>query len=578
MIGLPSDDNASVNKYLRNKKLVSGTIAVAAIVILFFSTSGFSIVKLLLTSPNKPELCTIHDKIVPPAFVHDNSTVLKILHDKNFRLKSVEKLAGAVQVDTQIGDNQPDVDDAPELWSQFKKFHKYLETTFPTVYEHLEVDKVNTYGLVFTWKGTSKKLKPLVLTAHQDEVPVQKSTLDKWTYPPFSGTYDGTWLYGRGSSDCKNVLIAIMESIELLIEQGFKPERTVIAAFGFDEESSGIHGASHIAKHLEDKYGSSSIYAIVDEGTGLMTDPFSKQIMSLPAVGEKGYTDVVVNLTTPGGHSSVPPDHTSIGIMSELAYIIEKDQYSPILSKDSPFLKYMQCGAVHGHNAPSLARKAIVRAGFDKYANKKVVESLSKNPLAKYLIQTSQAIDIIFGGEKANALPEHVQMTVNHRIAVESTVEEVHEHFSKRVVEVAKRHGLGVVSFGKKILKGEGGKGEFIIDSNHSLQPAPVSPSSGKVWDYLGGTIRHVFEDLVFTNLTYPIVTAPSLMPANTDTRYYWHLTKNIFRFSPFYANDIVKDNHIHSVDEKVEFDAHLQLLTFFYEYIQNVDTADAGQ
>ena len=33
-------------------------------------------------------------------------------------------------------------------------------------------------------------------------------------------------------------------------------------------------------------------------------------IFAGPATGEKGYLDVRVEVTTPGGHSSVPPPHT----------------------------------------------------------------------------------------------------------------------------------------------------------------------------------------------------------------------------------------------------------------------------
>jgi Gly-Xaa carboxypeptidase len=32
----------------------------------------------------------------------------------------------------------------------------------------LSLTKVNTYGLVYTWKGSDDSLKPLVLMAHQD--------------------------------------------------------------------------------------------------------------------------------------------------------------------------------------------------------------------------------------------------------------------------------------------------------------------------------------------------------------------------------------------------------------------------
>ena len=66
---------------------------------------------------------------------------------------------------------------------------------------------VNTYGLVYEWEGSDPSLKPIVLTAHQgysgvplgnqltdsfsDVVPVDPSTVEDWTYPPFSGYFDG---------------------------------------------------------------------------------------------------------------------------------------------------------------------------------------------------------------------------------------------------------------------------------------------------------------------------------------------------------------------------------------------------
>lgn len=60
-------------------------------------------------------------------------------------------------------------------------------------------DMVNTFGLVYTLEGTDAGLKPLMLTAHQDVVPVADAST--WKYPPFSAHFDGRWLWGRGASD-----------------------------------------------------------------------------------------------------------------------------------------------------------------------------------------------------------------------------------------------------------------------------------------------------------------------------------------------------------------------------------------
>lgn len=533
---------------------------------------------ILLQPLNDLSLCPVYEALAPPHFHQNNSTVLRILKDDNYRQWSIENLAGAVRIDTQVHDHMPDVDQAPELWAQFDDFHRYLEKKFPLVHKVSSVHKVNTYGLVIHWEGLDKSLKPLMLAAHQDVVPVQKDTLSDWSFPPFEGHYDGKFVYGRGASDCKNSLIAVLEAVELLIGENYVPKRGVIMAFGFDEEISGVFGARRINEFLEGKFGKNGIYALIDEGPGLIKDPISGQLVAAPGTGEKGYLDLKVELSMRGGHSSVPPDHSTIGIIGELAYNIESDPYDPHLIPENPIVQYLQCVAVNsGEKISKLRRKAIVRAAFDKVANSKLVRALGGNRLSKYLIQTSQAVDLVRGGEKANALPEETQLVVNHRISIGETVEYVKARFASRVVKLAKKYDLDVSAYGEEVYLVPKPKGHFTVDlfSEHTLESAPVSPSNDTVWEFLARTTRHVFEHLVLENSTdYPIITAPSIMPANTDTKYYWNLTKNIYRYSPMIINYM--DINIHSVDEKIEFDGHLQLTAFYYEYIQNVDTEEA--
>jgi Gly-Xaa carboxypeptidase len=125
--------------------------------------------------------------------------------------------------------------------------------------------------------------------AHQDVVPVFDGSTSRWTYPPFSGHFDGRFLWGRGSSDCKNNLIGILESWETLLEKGITPQRTVIAAFGFDEEIGGYQGASYISRHLEEVWGREGVELIIDEGGGGIKEVYGAEL-ALPALGEKGET------------------------------------------------------------------------------------------------------------------------------------------------------------------------------------------------------------------------------------------------------------------------------------------------
>lgn len=147
-------------------------------------------------------------------------------------------------------------------------------------------------------------------------------------------------------------------------------------------------------------------------------------------------------------------------------------------------------------------------------------------------------LDVFQGGENANSLPEHAKLNVNHRVAIESSFEEVEQHFSGHVVKVAKKYGLEVEAFGNHVLKGDSKKGKFIIKVHHKAPAAPVSPSNDIIWEYLAGTTRHRFEDVVFTNLTNPIMISPFSFQGPTDSKYYSNLTKHIYRYTPRFPDD----------------------------------------
>lgn len=574
MKGLPTSERSS---RASTKTIILVALIVYVAIELFALSMGTTSVNFLrsyFTPVNTEGICPIYNIERPKSYLANNGTTVKhIIFDRKFRDESAAKLSGMIQIDTQMRDNPPTVEEDPEYWSRFAEFHKYLEKTFPDVYETAEVVKINTYGLVFVWKGSNSKLKPLMLAAHQDVVPVQKDTLKDWKYPPFAGHYDGQNVWGRGASDCKNSLSAIMEALSLLKKNDFKPARTVIIAFGIDEEVSGGLGAHRIAPYLEKRFGKDSIYAIVDEGSTMMVDPTTKRLVALPGTREKGYIDISTELITPGGHSSIPPDHTSIGIMADLEKLIESDPFDPIFTPENPTFDFLQCLAVHGGESMGWRlRTAILRSGYDKLANTYVMNYLSSNKLTKFLIRTSQAMDIIRGGEKNNALPESVLLLTNHRIAIESNIDEVMTRFVSRVKAVASKFDLGLQVGGKTILESTANGHFSVSDSGNSLEVAPKTPIGDDPWKTLAGATRHIYEDVVFTNMTDPIIVAPAIMTGNTDTRYYWNLTSNIYRYTPILADFTTYG--IHSVNERMDMDNHVRLVAFYYEYIQIVDEA----
>ena len=92
-------------------------------------------------------------------------------------------------------------------------------------------------------------MKPFSLASRLD-VPVEEN---KWSVPAFEGLLKGSFIYGRGTFDIKDTLMAIMESLEYLIESGFQPKRSFFLAFGHDEEGSGFEEAAEMAKIIKHK-------------------------------------------------------------------------------------------------------------------------------------------------------------------------------------------------------------------------------------------------------------------------------------------------------------------------------------
>lgn len=502
-----------------------------------------------------------------------NKSINLILTDPYFKQQSIKRFSGALQIPTEIQDVNPSPKDNLEYYKEFFTFHRFLEKEFPLVHSHLSLEKVNEVGLLYTWHGSDATLKPMMLTAHQDVVPVNKDTWDDWTYPPFSGVYDveSDIIWGRGAFDCKNLLISELEAIEQLLKDEFKPKRTVLIVLGFDEESSGLLGAKSLSEVLYKRYGENGIYSIVDEG-GPIVELEEGLYIATPITGEKGYVDLEYTIHGHGGHSSMPPDHTTIGIASELINLLESNPFPFNFEFDNPFYGLLTCSAEHSLKLPSEFKDAILTAPFNDNSKRIMMDYISKDESSKEFLRTSQAVDIIRGGIKANALPESTYFLINHRVDLTSSVNQTILKDLEHTKTIARKYGYGI-TLDSDIIIPATGNGFIEIVSKKSLEPAPITPVvDSPVWDILSGTIQDVFENGVlkdYNNTELYITT--SLFSGNTDTKYYWGLTKHIYRFMAMITPDYMMST-IHSVNEHAPMSTHLSSIAFIYEYIVNVN------
>jgi Gly-Xaa carboxypeptidase len=518
--------------------------------------------------------CPQVEPLFPARKTQELEDMESYLDSDAFRDVAIERLSGAVKIPTQSYDDMGDIGQDPR-WDIFYSFADYLSKTYPLAHATLQLEKINTHGLLYTWAGMDPSLKPNLLMAHQDVVPVPDSTVKQWTHPPFSGNYDGKFVWGRGASDCKNQLMAILNAVEALISADFTPHRTLIVSFGFDEEVSGPQGAQHLSEYLLKKLGYNSIAAIVDEGA-VNVESWGANF-AIPGVAEKGYVDVDIVVRMPGGHSSIPPAHNGIGVASELITLIEANPYEPLLADENPYLGLLQCGTEHAPDFPRHLGKLLdKRSRRSMTCSKKpkkdelALEAAKASLGIKYLFTTSVAIDIIHGGVKTNALPERTQITVNHRINVGSSSSVVKEHIASLAAQVAHKHNLALNAF-------NGTETPSSITLSHNsklLEPAPVTPTSVHTssnrsvtpYQILAGTTRALYgKDLLVS---------PGIMTGNTDTRYYWDLSDNIFRYGPGWDKEQVGLGNIHTVDERIGVQAHLDTVRWMAGWIRNMDEA----
>lgn len=339
---------------------------------------------------------------------------------------------------------------------------------------------------------------------------------------------------------------------------------------------------------LEDKWGRDGFAFVLDEG-GMGLTTMGDMVYARPGIAEKGYMDAKLTLEVNGGHSSRPPAHSGIGIMAELVVALENNPYLPILTAENPLRGVLECQAKF---SPNNISPWISRALSDGTSGVEIGKRLSKErgPMARFSMQTSQAVDIIQGGQKINALPESVTAIANYRIASHDSLDLVKNRITSVVFPIAQKHGLalhgfshnqsaavektdrswllsnmfgGIINVKQVLGSSRNFVGSLSLASVHNLSPSPITPTNieNGVWSLFSATIRQVFENTT-TLVGKTVIPVGDIMHGNTDTIHYWNLTKDIYRFSP--AREGTRLG-IHTVDEHLDMDTHIEGLRFYY-------------
>ncbi len=437
-------------------------------------------------------------------------------------MEAAKHLSEVVQVKT-ISHEDP-AEDNKEL---FTLMQKELEILYPRVHQTMHKELAGGFSLIYTWVGKNPELDPVLFTSHQDVVPADPDSLDQWTHPPFSGEIADGFIWGRGTLDIKSQLIAIFEAAEKLIANGYQPERTVILAFGHDEEVVG-KGAEAIVANLQEK--GIHLAALIDEGGTVLDNclPGIKGLAATIGVAEKGFLSLKFKVEKEGGHSSTPDRESAIGILSRALVRLESNPFPADIASSRPMFQAL---------AP--ASSVWMQVAFANLWLFKglVINRLSKTVETDAALRTTTALTIIHSGVKDNILPGKAEAVVNFRILSGSTIAETCERV-RRVINDEKVH--------------------FEPISHSAKEPSPVSPSNSASYMQIVAAIGDFFPGTIV---------APEIGLGGTDARNYYPICEQVYRFTPVLTQkeDL---NRVHGINERLSIDGLHTMIGFFYELI----------
>jgi carboxypeptidase PM20D1 len=123
----------------------------------------------------------------------------------------------------------------------------------------------------------------------------------------------------------KAAVVGLLEAVEMLLAEGLRPARTLLLAYGHDEEVGGGGGAREIAGLLERR--GIELEMVLDEG-GLISEdilPGLSVPVALVGLAERGFVTVELSCRAPGSHSSLPPRQSTVGILSAAIARLEQN-------------------------------------------------------------------------------------------------------------------------------------------------------------------------------------------------------------------------------------------------------------
>ncbi|PCJ22912.1 MAG: peptidase M20 [SAR86 cluster bacterium] len=384
-------------------------------------------------------------------------------------------------------------------------------------------------NLVARYRGRGIGLKPLLLLAHIDVVEADPAD---WTLAPFTFTEQDGYYLGRGVSDDKDEAAIHIANFIRLKQEGFVPDRDIVIALTADEEGGDHNGVQWLLANYPDLIDAE--YALNEGGGGGITDGI--YVSNNVQASEKVYQTYILEVTNPGGHSSVPQrDNAIYRLVDALSNI--RDYDFPVKLNQITRLYFERRAALEeGELAEAL--RGVIQTPPDEDAIRYFYDKTFFNSR----LRTTCVTTMLEAGHAENALPQRARATVNCRVLPDESIDEVQNTLSRLI-----------------------GDDQVSITPDRPATQSPVSPLTPP----LLAIIEKITDDM------WPgVPVLPTMSTGATDSLYLRNAGIPVYGVSGIFGDGT---SRIHGQNERIIIKSYFEGQEFLYRLTKALSAATDG-